>query len=89
MKSMKANLIIALAIGTLIATVLLVLEPLTDYSLLSLELPGVTAAYLFWGVVGGPASPSSGCSLWRCQSNSKLFRRSQEILGVPLQIPRR
>jgi hypothetical protein len=53
MKSM--NLIIALAIGALIAAVLLVLEPLTDYSMLSLELPGITAAYLFWGALGGPA----------------------------------
>ena len=52
---MKANLIVALAIGALIATVLLAMEPLTDYSLLSLELPGVAAAFLFWGAVGGPA----------------------------------
>ena len=52
---MKANLIVALAIGALIATVLLAVEPLTDYSMLSLEWPGITAAYLFWGVVGGPA----------------------------------
>lgn len=49
------NLIIALAIGALIATVLLAMEPLTDYSMLSLEWPGITAAYLFWGAVGGPA----------------------------------
>ena len=37
---MRANIIIALAIGAIISTVLLVLEPLTDYSLLSLEWPG-------------------------------------------------
>ena len=55
MKSMKAHLIIALAIGALVSTVLLVLEPLTDFSLLSLEWPGINAAYLFWGAVGGPA----------------------------------
>jgi hypothetical protein len=55
MKTVKSILAIALAIGVLIATILLVMEPLTDYSLLSLELPGITAAYLFWGVVGGPA----------------------------------
>jgi hypothetical protein len=41
--------------GVLIATILLVIEPLTDYSLLSLEWPGISAAYLFWGVVGGSA----------------------------------
>jgi hypothetical protein len=52
---MKSRLIIALAIGALITTVFLVLEPLTDYAFLSWELPGVTAAFLFWGVVGGPA----------------------------------
>ena len=55
MKTVKSILAIALAIGVLIATILLVLEPLTDYSLLSLEWPGITAAYLFWGVVGGSA----------------------------------
>jgi hypothetical protein len=54
-KFMRANIIIALAIGAIISTVLLVLEPLTDYSLLSLEWPGVAAAFLFWGAVGGPA----------------------------------
>jgi hypothetical protein len=55
MKTVKSILAIALAIGVLIATILLVIEPLTDYSLLSLEWPGITAAYLFWGVVGGSA----------------------------------
>jgi hypothetical protein len=55
MKTVKSILAIALAIGVLIATILLVIEPLTDYSLLSPELPGITAAYLFWGVVGGSA----------------------------------
>ena len=55
MLSVKANLIIALAIGALISAVLLAIEPLTDFAFLSLELPGVTAAYLFWGAVGGSA----------------------------------
>ncbi|TFV50081.1 hypothetical protein [Bradyrhizobium niftali] len=55
MPSVKANLIIALAIGALISSGLLVLEPLTDYAFLSLEWPGVTAAYFFWGAVGGSA----------------------------------
>lgn len=55
--SNKANLIIALAIGALISAGLLVLEPLTDYALLSLEMPGITAAYLFWGAGGGSALP--------------------------------
>ena len=51
----KANLIIASAIGALISALLLVLEPLTDYALLSWELPGISVAYLFWGAVGGGA----------------------------------
>lgn len=51
---MKSRLIIALAIGALVTTVFLLLEPPTDYAFLSWELPGVTAAYLFWGMVGGP-----------------------------------
>jgi hypothetical protein len=53
--SRKTNLIIALAIGALISALLLVLEPLTDYALLSWELPGISVAYLFWGAVGGSA----------------------------------
>ena len=53
--SRKSNLIIALAIGALISAVLLVLEPLTDYALLSWELPGISVAYLFWGALGGGA----------------------------------
>ena len=55
MPSVKTNLIIALAIGALISALLLALEPLTDYAFLSLEWPGVSAAYLFWGAVGGSA----------------------------------
>lgn len=54
-RTIKDRLIIALVIGALISTVLLVMEPLTDYSLLSLEGPGIAAAYLFWGAVGGSA----------------------------------
>lgn len=52
-RTLKGSLIIAMAIGALISTVLLAMESLTDYSLLSLEWPGITAAYLFWGAVGG------------------------------------
>lgn len=55
MPSVKTNLIIALAIGALISAALLVVEPFTDYAFLSLEWPGVTAAFLFWGAVGGSA----------------------------------
>ena len=53
MHSVKASLIIALAIGAFISSVLLVAEPLTDFAFLSLEWPGITAAYFFWGAVGG------------------------------------
>ena len=55
MLSAKANLIIALAVGALISSVLLALEPLTDYAFLSLEWPGISAAYLFWGAAAGSA----------------------------------
>ena len=53
MHSVKASLIIVLAIGAFISSVLLVAEPLTDFAFLSLEWPGITAAYFFWGAVGG------------------------------------
>jgi hypothetical protein len=53
--SARANFIVAFAIGALISAVLLVLEPLTDYALLSWEMPGISVAYLFWGAVGGSA----------------------------------
>lgn len=53
MPSVRTNLVIALAVGALISAVLLVLEPLTDFAFLSLEWPGITAAYFFWGAVGG------------------------------------
>lgn len=55
MPSVKTNIIIALAMGALVSSVLLAIEPLTDFAFLSLEWPGVTAAYLFWGAVGGSA----------------------------------
>jgi hypothetical protein len=54
MPSVRTHLVIALAVGALISTVLLVLEPLTDFAFLWLEWPGITAAYFFWGAVGGP-----------------------------------
>ncbi|MDA9496534.1 hypothetical protein [Bradyrhizobium sp. CCBAU 11357] len=53
MLSVKTYLAVALAIGALVSTVLLVLEPLTDFAFLWLEWPGITAAYFFWGAVGG------------------------------------
>jgi hypothetical protein len=58
---MKQNLIIAQAIGTLISSALLVIEPLTDYAFLSFEWPGIIAAYLFWGAVG--SSPFLGVAI--------------------------
>ncbi|RXG87663.1 MULTISPECIES: hypothetical protein [Bradyrhizobium] len=54
MPSMKTNLVIALAVGALISALLLAIEPLTDFAYLSLEWPGITAAYFFWGAIGGP-----------------------------------
>ena len=53
MPSARTNLVIASAAGALISAALLVLEPLTDFAFLWLEWPGITAAYFFWGAVGG------------------------------------
>jgi len=53
MPSVKTHLVIALAVGALISAVLLVLEPLTDFAFLWLEWPGISAAYVFRGAVGG------------------------------------
>lgn len=53
MSSVKASLIIALAVGAFVSSALLVAEPLTDFAFLWLEWPGITAAYFFWGAVGG------------------------------------
>ena len=57
MKTIKSTLVIALAIGALISTVLMVMESLTDHSIfwMGWEMPGISAAYLFWGAVGGSA----------------------------------
>ena len=63
MLSMKTNLIIALAIGALISTTLLVLEPLTDFAFLGLELPGISVAYLFWGATGGSTFAGTAIAL--------------------------
>jgi hypothetical protein len=51
---MKSILIVALAIGALISTGLQVMELLTDHSIVWLDwqIPGISAAYLFWGAVG-------------------------------------
>jgi hypothetical protein len=51
---MKSVLIVALAIGALISTILQVMELLTDHSIVWLDwqIPGISAAYLFWGAVG-------------------------------------
>jgi hypothetical protein len=53
LKTMKSILIVALAAGALVSTVLLVIEQLTDHSIavMAWEMPGISAAYLFWGAV--------------------------------------
>jgi hypothetical protein len=50
---MKMNLIIASVVGALISAVFIVVDPHVDYALLSWQMPGISAAYLFWGAVGG------------------------------------
>ena len=51
---MKTSLVIASAIGVLVSTVLLIMERLTDHALVWLDwqMPGISAAYLFWGAIG-------------------------------------
>ena len=53
----KKILIIAIAIGVFISTTLLVMDELTDHAIvwLAWQMPGISAAYLFWGAVGGSA----------------------------------
>jgi hypothetical protein len=50
----KKILIIAIAIGVFISTALLVMEALNDHGIdwLAWQMPGIGAAYLFWGAVG-------------------------------------
>jgi hypothetical protein len=57
MTTMNSRLIIASAVGALISTVLLAMESLTDHSIfwMGWEMPGISAAYLFWGAIGGSA----------------------------------
>jgi hypothetical protein len=53
---MKRMLGIALAIGVLVSTVFMAIPSIrngtSDWS--DLEMPGMTAAYFFWGAVGDP-----------------------------------
>jgi hypothetical protein len=47
---MKRSFMIAMGIGLLISTVLMAIPSTNEWA--SLELPGMGAAYLFWGAVG-------------------------------------
>lgn len=51
MSKIKSILVASLAIGLVISTALLGMESLTDYALLRLEMPGINAAYFFWGAI--------------------------------------
>lgn len=53
---MKKIFLIAIAVGALISAALMIIDPLVDFALLSWQMPGVSAAYLFWGAIGGAAS---------------------------------
>ena len=52
MKTMKSRIIIASAIGALISSALLVADTITAGDWLAPQMPGISAAYLFWGAVG-------------------------------------
>ena len=47
---MKRSFMIAMGIGFLISTVLMAIPSTSEWA--SLELPGMGAAYLFWGAAG-------------------------------------
>jgi hypothetical protein len=47
---LKARLMIAMGIGFLISTVFMAIPSTNEWAFL--ELPGIGAAYLFWGAVG-------------------------------------
>lgn len=59
---MKRMLIMALAVGAVMSTILLAIERPTDFAFLSLEWPGVSAAYLAWGALGVSAVMGVGIS---------------------------
>jgi hypothetical protein len=50
---MKRSFMIAMGIGFLISTVLMAIPSTNEWA--SLQLPGMGAAYLFWGAVGNSA----------------------------------
>jgi hypothetical protein len=50
---MKRSFMIAMGIGFLISTVLMGIPSTNEWA--SLQLPGMGAAYLFWGAVGNSA----------------------------------
>ena len=47
---MKRSFMVAMGIGFLISTVFMAIPSTNEWA--SLELPGIGAAYLFWGAVG-------------------------------------
>jgi hypothetical protein len=51
---MKRSFMIAMGIGFLISTVLMAIPSTSEWAA-SLELPGIGAAYLFWGAAGNSA----------------------------------
>jgi hypothetical protein len=50
---MKRSFMIAMGIGFLVSTVFMAIPSTNEWA--SLELPGMGAAYLFWGAVGNSA----------------------------------
>ncbi|QUS40291.1 hypothetical protein RPMA_16695 [Tardiphaga alba] len=54
---MKSIFIIASVIGVLVSTALFVMDRLTDHALMwmSWQMPGIGAAFLFWGAISDSA----------------------------------
>ena len=49
--NMKINIFIALVVGAVISSALLLGDTLTGGGWLGMQMPGIGAAYLFWGAV--------------------------------------
>ena len=89
---MKQNLIIAQAIGTLISSALLVIEPLTDYAFLSFEWPGITGVLVLGSSRQFALSGRSYCMGRECTQlrsgrfcHSQCSQRSDEAEEAPLK----
>lgn len=55
-QSMKTSFVIALVIGLAISGTFAALDPYTGFYFLNWQMPGATAAFVFWGMLGWSTS---------------------------------